>query len=183
VARPRTYPEPVPGQQFGRLTLVECVIEGGRRSWVCNCVCGRKRVVREHHLIAGRSKACPACASSLLEPGASGLNQLIAAYKSNARNRGLLWELSREEARSITSQDCFYCGAPPAQIVQKRSKMGGHDLHGRYVYNGIDRIDNALGYFLANVQPCCKLCNQAKSDLPLDEFLALVNRIALRHPA
>jgi hypothetical protein len=44
--------------------------------------------------------------------------------------------------------------------------------------NGIDRVDNTLGYELGNVIPCCSVCNRAKSNLPLDYFLRWYNTIS-----
>lgn len=43
--------------------------------------------------------------------------------------------------------------------------------------NGIDRVDNTQGYTLANAVPCCKRCNQLKSDMQLKEFLSQIERI------
>ena len=48
--------------------------------------------------------------------------------------------------------------------------------------NGIDRVDSKLGYLPHNVVSCCRLCNQAKSNLDPQEFIALCRRIAERHP-
>jgi hypothetical protein len=40
------------------------------------------------------------------------------------------------------------------------------------VYNGIDRKNNRLGYFSANVVSCCVVCNKAKRTMPYEEFVA-----------
>jgi hypothetical protein len=37
--------------------------------------------------------------------------------------------------------------------------------------NGIDRADNALGYTVENSVSCCKICNIAKRDLTIEEFI------------
>lgn len=34
----------------------------------------------------------------------------------------------------------------------------------------IDRVNSCLGYISTNVVSCCKICNSAKSNLPLIEF-------------
>ncbi len=44
-------------------------------------------------------------------------------------------------------------------------------------YNGLDRVDNALGYTPTNVVACCGLCNWIKRDLSQAQFLAAVARI------
>lgn len=46
------------------------------------------------------------------------------------------------------------------------------------MYNGIDRIDNQKGYSLDNVVACCRICNNAKSDMTVHEFHSWIMRIA-----
>ena len=81
--------------------------------------------------------------------------------------------LTREEFREITSRDCFFCGIKPLQIFSKGKKH----RNGHYLHNGIDRINSSKGYINGNVLPCCEICNKAKRDLSLDEFLNWINRI------
>jgi hypothetical protein len=95
----------------------------------------------------------------------------MAAYRARARTRGVSFDLTFEEFLEITKSDCYLCGAPPAQI-----KQGGR-RNGQYVYNGIDRVDNTLGYQLDNVMPCCKVCNFLKGELSLPDFKRHVRRI------
>lgn len=42
--------------------------------------------------------------------------------------------------------------------------------HSEYVHNGVDRVDNALGYTPDNCVPCCSRCNYAKRAMPRGEF-------------
>lgn len=77
---------------------------------------------------------------------------LYSSYLSNCRRRNVFWGLSLEEFVKITSKNCTYCERPPSQV------------RGRYVYNGIDRKDNAQGYTAKNSLPCCGLCNAVKSN-------------------
>ena len=46
-----------------------------------------------------------------------------------------------------------------------------------YKGNGIDRIDNNLGYTVQNSISCCKKCNYAKHKMSYDEFIELVTNI------
>ncbi len=63
---------------------------------------------------------------------------------------------------------------PPTNTCASRHSNGD------FVYNGIDRLDNALGYTLDNCVPCCKRCNQAKNNMGLKEFRAWLVR-AYKH--
>jgi hypothetical protein len=48
---------------------------------------------------------------------------------------------------------------------------------GYYLYNGIDRVDNTLGYSKENCVSCCKICNYMKQVLTLEEFYSHIRRI------
>lgn len=70
-----------------------------------------------------------------------------------AQRRNLIVGLDYDDFCSINSLPCFYCGG-------KLPETGC----------GLDRIDSSLGYLSNNVRPCCRICNQAKSDLQENEF-------------
>ena len=43
--------------------------------------------------------------------------------------------------------------------------------------NGIDRIDNNIGYTKENSVPCCEICNKAKRDMSYNDFINYLKRI------
>ena len=43
--------------------------------------------------------------------------------------------------------------------------------------NGIDRMNNNIGYEISNVVPCCSVCNKMKSSLSKEEFLTQICKI------
>ena len=54
--------------------------------------------------------------------------------------------------------------------------------YGDYIYNGIDRVDSNIGYIFENCVPCCKLCNMAKKEYPVEEFKEWIAKLGkLRH--
>lgn len=75
-----------------------------------------------------------------------------------------------EQVRDLSLSPCHYCGIPPCLERMKRQYPG-------VLMNGIDRFDNALGYSIENVVPCCRVCNIAKAQYSKEEFLARVARI------
>jgi hypothetical protein len=180
------------GHTFGPMTVVARSTgrkhRGETRSetlWVARCQCGREReftITGLGMFRSGKQKGCgPGCPVSSLQlpAGEAGLSLLVKQYRQGAQVRGHHWGLTRESARALFVQPCSYCGAPPAQ-EQKTSTPNG-----TFVYNGIDRIDNTLGYVEGNVVPCCGTCNKAKSTMPVDSFLAYLEalvdyRLALR---
>ena len=59
----------------------------------------------------------------------------------------------------------------PKQITKGRGNNGD------YIYNGIDRLDNSVGYTKENCVPCYKMCNYAKNKFTMEEFLIWINRV------
>lgn len=104
-------------------------------------------------------------------PGHAAITRLMATYRWNARVKGIPFDLPREFFSVIVQLPCHYCGAPPAAIKR------GKDIWSPLTYNGIDRVDNLLGYTTENSVPCCKMCNTAKQAHTLEEFLDWVQRI------
>jgi hypothetical protein len=113
------------------------------------------------------------------EPGYSGLTSLISSYKASARARGLDFTLTRERVKDITKQNCYYCGAVPAGISYCRNTKSKE--HSAYIYNGMDRQDNNLGYVEGNCVPCCWTCNNMKSKFNTKEFIEHIRLITERH--
>jgi hypothetical protein len=95
--------------------------------------------------------------------------------QKSARDRGLAWELSGEEFDRLTAQDCAYCGCPPSTVNRTGRSSG------EFVYNGLDRVDNTLGYVPGNVVACCPTCNYAKKDMPYEQFMAWIARLVMFH--
>ena len=101
------------------------------------------------------------------------LQRVWNRYKSNARIRGITFELTREQFQSVITQNCYYCGVVPSKPEKTRV--------GLFLFNGIDRINNDLGYSFENSIPCCKVCNHAKRQMTATEFIHWVERVHDRH--
>ena len=82
----------------------------------------------------------------------------------SAGTRGYEFSLSHEDIKSlIIGANCFYCGKAPQYSEWIK------DL-GKIMFNGIDRVDNSIGYVPGNVVACCKQCNTFKSDISVKKF-------------
>ena len=108
----------------------------------------------------------------MLPDGGSAFNSLIARYKKRAENKGMVWELTTEEFRRLTKENCYLCGAEPSTIAPSRYKPAGD-----YVYNGIDRVDNSKGYTDSNSKACCWTCNSIKKNRSLAELLEWIEKV------
>lgn len=72
----------------------------------------------------------------------------------------------------LSHQNCAYCGRPPHMAVK--------DSHGTVIgyRNGIDRIDNNVGYIIGNCAPACWHCNRSKGDMSFAEWSDYLERLA-----
>ena len=175
------------GKRYGRLTVKSfCRIDpNNRHHYLFNCVCdcGKESPKRISCLQQGSTKSCGCLGreNSILAHtgntykrlsfGEGCRNIVFSRYKKEAINRGLSFELDIKEFSSITKKHCFYCGAPP------NSELKASHGYGSYIYNGIDRVDNEIGYKLNNCVPCCKKCNSIKNGITKEMIHKLYHRL------
>lgn len=173
------------GQKFYRLTVVERIANGPRGvvRWRCLCDCGVETEVRTAQLRDGTKKSCGCLLKDVLharaKPGRGGFSAAYACYRFTAKNRGFAFELSREAARRLMLQNCAYCGAAPSNVAKANGCSLRTQEVSTFIYNGIDRVNNDLGYTPENCVSCCSTCNRMKLDHSLEKFLDQVNRIAV----
>lgn len=86
------------------------------------------------------------------------------AYKDRAVEKSHGQEyIGKEDFEAMSALCCHYCG-----------KDGP---------NGIDRIDNQIGYTKENCVPACKHCNYVKGDLSREDFATWTNRFIAKQLA
>lgn len=161
------------GNKYSRLVVMERVGIGRGKlaTWLCICDCGNECIVVGDDLRRGHTKSCGCLQedfyrSSRLTEGESSFNAIFYNTKHNAERRNLEWKLTKEEVKELSKQPCFYCGTMPKQARRKNLWR----FYGIYEYNGIDRIDNLVGYIPQNVVSCCGQCNRAKTSMTISEF-------------
>jgi hypothetical protein len=171
------------GKRYARLIVVSRAPndDHGNIRWHCLCDCGKTTVSYAHALHRGRTKSCgciriemfrKACS---LPKGEAARNCVLLHYRTQARQRGIPFELTRDEFFSLISQDCYYCGASPSQ------ECGRGIFNGSCIYNGVDRKDNSGCYSLKNAVAACGRCNRMKWTLSADDFIAVCSAVAARH--
>lgn len=171
------------GHRFGRLLVLRDlgVAGAGNRWWGCACDCGEKVAVRSRELIRGHTQSCGCLATEIrksragankLPPGEASLRVFFGQYSRSAKYRGLEFAISEDEFRAMVSAPCAYCGSPPLNDFS-----GGPKVNGSVLVNGIDRVDNRLGYLKHNCVPCCSDCNMAKGRMSEDRWRAWLDRI------
>jgi hypothetical protein len=73
-------------------------------------------------------------------------------YKSAAKQRNYMFEISIKEFSMFWQNPCYYCDSPIETI-------------------GIDRINNDKGYIIENIVSCCRICNRAKDILKKEQYI------------
>ena len=165
------------GQKFGKLLVLEYSGRDkyGKSLWKCRCSCGNEITRATGELRRLREGHCVKCNKSHnhLAYGEANRNRVYKSYQNGAQKRNLSFDLSLEEFTNITRLRCYYCGAEPTLFKNDHTKQNG-----LYEGNGIDRLDNTLGYFFTNCVPCCFICNRMKLESSYDEFLSQVHKIS-----
>lgn len=77
--------------------------------------------------------------------------------RRNRLVRGIIMDLTFEQFSKIINKPCSYCNKPNSR--------------------GVDRIDSNKSYTMENCIPCCKICNQMKSDMTIQEFKEHISSI------
>lgn len=111
----------------------------------------------------------------MLPFGEASKNQKFWTYKRSAKRRNLDFTLERDEFVILCESNCFYCGEKPS------SEFGLASYNGKFVSNGVDRMDNSRGYTTDNTVPCCAICNFAKHKLGMIDFINHCTKVAMNH--
>jgi hypothetical protein len=88
-------------------------------------------------------------------------NSRYSKYKISAKNRNIIFNLSKEEYLEIIQNNCYICGSKPSDTF----------------ICGMDRVDSAKEYVKENCKACCKDCNYMKNNYKLDYFLNKLKEI------
>jgi hypothetical protein len=101
-------------------------------------------------------------------------NIILNSYKKNAAARNLSFKLTDDEVLQICSQNCYWCGEAPYNNFNWKSYK---KYIGSYVYNGIDRKDNTIGYTKENSVSSCQMCNFGKRNISESDFLSWIEKV------
>lgn len=156
---------------------------------IVKCDCGKIKEVRKDGI--KRIKSC-GCARIEVNkrnrgiPGESSYRYLYKQYKVGAKHRNYVFNLPYDIFKKLIISNCYYCGIEPynkynmykAKTGLKIGNASDEWIEQNYVFvNGVDRIDNSKNYDLDNVVSCCKICNQAKYIMSIEEFDNWIKRI------
>lgn len=164
----------ITNKRFGKLVATGTLKRtNGVTKRLCMCDCGKETWLQTARLTTGHTKSCGCFQSEFrkLPEGVATKNMILDDYKTGARKRGLVWDISNDEFDKLIFGKCNFCGVlPNTTRIARRN-------NGNLTYNGIDRLDNSMGYIKGNIVTCCKICNRAKSNMDLDAFLSWIDNL------
>ena len=97
-------------------------------------------------------------------------------YYNSAKKRGLSFDIAEDRFYEKIQQPCHYCGETASNEVKNRGTIRFPDRP-MFIYSGLDRVDNMLGYTDENTVPCCTMCNRMKKAFSLNYFLEKVKQV------
>lgn len=155
--------------KFGKLTIKHIDIIKSTVICLFLCDCGNYRKLSMRCLSEQNITQCKVCEKKEYYSKAESWKPEYNKYfKENQKTRKLEWSLTLEEFVSLVRQNCYYCDQEP-----------GTDTSSIFIKrNGIDRINNDIGYHYYNCISCCPSCNVSKSDKKLEKFLSWAIRIS-----
>jgi hypothetical protein len=171
------------GRRFANIIVIELdesVEEtSSDKRWRCLCDCGNYCIVKSSNLKRNRAKSCGCQAKIIkskklsLPDGEVNVRNKFSVYRICAKKRKLEFNITLEQFRGFLFKNCFYCGSSPKSI----SKIKNLTNENCIIYNGIDRVDNNVGYIIGNCVTCCIVCNRAKSNQSYDDFILWINNL------
>lgn len=151
--------------KFNRLTILSFSHSDKKYKYYnCRCDCGNSCIIKGSNIKSGHTKSCGCLqketSSKLIKTrnlSKGKKDMTFYHYTRNAKKRNIKFELTKEEFYNIKNNVCTYC-----------PKIGP---------NGIDRIDNNLGYTTNNCVSCCSKCNRAKGIMSFSDFKNWIKQV------
>lgn len=97
------------------------------------------------------------------------INRVYYRYKRCGLN------FDKEHFTMLIKSDCHYCGISP--VVRDCPTYEKQFSKSKFCFNGIDRVDNQIGYEKSNCVACCPTCNKAKHAMKVVDFLNWIKKV------
>ena len=161
------------GAKYGQLTIKSFSRKKNKTEYFFNCLwdCGNEKEIRLSNLKLKTTVSCGCFGKekrlksnigntyNRKDIGVSSINALFRIYITSAKKRNYVFDLDLDFFKSLIFSDCYYCNSKPSSIHKAKS------YYGEIKYNGIDRVNNHLGYTKDNCVACCKKCNSLKNSV------------------
>lgn len=173
------------GKKYGKLTVIrqvesyKTIGSRGKQSFHKRfellCDCGKVRIAG-HRILKLEEPCCKKCSFEKRPQSLKVTDLYIRPYKmlySNAKARKIECDLNFDYFKNLIIKECYYCGELPKEKKWSNSQI--------FIANGIDRINNKLGYLEDNCVSCCSFCNFAKNEFTQEVFFNKIEKIYNKH--
>lgn len=156
-------------EKFGKILALEISSNDafGKKRWLCQCECGRKKIINASSLIKGLTKTCGYCAD---RHSFKGYKDISGSYWrrviENSEKRSLNFNITPEYVWNIYIEQERRCALSGVHILFHKNQDKG-SLQSA----SIDRISSKLGYVENNIQVLHKRVQKLKDVVPNDEFI------------
>lgn len=177
------------GQKFHRLAVIERDHNKNHKytKWKCLCDCGNITIVSAQKLKISHTKSCGCLNRELLPDRARNMYKKNIKYEPRITCAREIWsqsyrdaDLTFEQFLNLSQQKCHYCNKEPSNTANRLAKKDASQFfreNSKFIYNGLDRIDNNSSHTITNCCTCCKECNFSKINLTLENFIQMVKNI------
>lgn len=166
----------ISGQKFNRLLVLPCYKRKKNTThWLCKCDCGTIKFIDASSLQRDYTKSCGCLKNENIAKKSKIWNdkKVFQSYKTRSKMEKKAFDFVYEDFISLIQKQCFYCGKKPSNLSKTK--------YCSFVYNGLDRVDNSVGYCFSNCVPCCIECNRMKSNLSQKKFFEHLEKILQHH--
>jgi len=168
------------GKKFGKLTVMSMIRDQNETIYICLCDCGSQCNITGSNLKYRKTQNCGCSIKEYRKNKRKSLKEILeksifGSYKRNARSRNYIWDLPYEKFVELINSNCYYCGIEKSNYVKCYFY---EDEKPSLPFNGVDRIDNNIGYTIENSVPCCKQCNSSKYTLTFQEYKTWALRLS-----
>lgn len=149
------------GSKIGNITILKFAYKKKKLNfYYCLCDCGNK-LIKSKVSMTNKSR----CFNCSLNNRPKRVNKGIAAFRAyyrmyltRTKREKIVFKINQSQFHFLTQQPCYYCG------ISRKNEMKIKGAES-YFFVGIDRVDNAKGYVIDNVVPCCHGCNRNKGSV------------------
>ena len=147
-----------------------------KKELIFKCECGDEfRLSRQYKIKTPDQIKCKQCKRKQNMRPNVGERAVFHRVKSDAVRWGREFTLPFEWFAEAIHAPCHYCGRMDQNSINVASKRSDEWLIKGFKYNGLDRLNNDIGYVIENVVPCCFVCNRAKNSMGYQEFIEYIN--------
>lgn len=135
------------GKTFGRLTVIKRDETAKRSAWLCECECGKTKVIQQCHLLSGATKSC----GCIQKEKASKANKTHGESKTKLY---AVWKEMKQRCKNPNHKRFKDYGERGISYFEGWENFATFKAwcikHGYQEGMTIDRVDNEKGYFPDN---------------------------------